>query len=170
MKTTTLQSVAWSRMGWKSYGVATLFVLGSLMLTQLCHLLPQGGAMLLPLYFFTLLATSCYGWGMGLSVAMIAPLVNALLFGMPMWAMLPVILTKSIALALLAGYLYAHQRQTSLLWLTWAVASSQGVGMLLEWAMSGSLWVALQDVRVGLPGIALQIIGCKWIVRYIQRA
>ena len=33
---------------------AVLFVVGNMLLPQLCHLIPQGGFMLLPIYFFTL--------------------------------------------------------------------------------------------------------------------
>ena len=40
----------------KSYAYALLFVAGNILLPQICHLIPQGGQMLLPIYFFTLIA------------------------------------------------------------------------------------------------------------------
>lgn len=40
----------------KTYWFTLLFVAGNLILPQLCHLIPQGGLILLPIYFFTLIA------------------------------------------------------------------------------------------------------------------
>ena len=43
------------------------------------------------------------------------------------------------------------------------VLSYQAVGTLGEWLLTGSLQVALQDFRIGIPGMLLQIIG-GWLV------
>ena len=40
----------------KTYVLASLFVLGNLVFPQLAHLIPQGGLIFLPIYFFTLIA------------------------------------------------------------------------------------------------------------------
>ena len=39
----------------KSYLVAMAFIVGNIVLPQLCHLMPQGGLIWLPIYFFTLI-------------------------------------------------------------------------------------------------------------------
>jgi len=39
------------------------------------------------------------------------------------------------------------------------VLAYQIAGTLGEWAMTSSLFTALQDFRIGLPGMALQVIG-----------
>lgn len=44
-----------------TYWIAALFVIGNIALPQLCHLVPSGGPMLLPIYFFTLVAAYKYG-------------------------------------------------------------------------------------------------------------
>ena len=36
----------------KTYITAALFILGNIALPQICHLVPQGGMILLPIYFF----------------------------------------------------------------------------------------------------------------------
>lgn len=46
----------------RTYLVSLLFVLGNMALPQLCHLIPQGGMMWLPIYFFTLIAAYKFGW------------------------------------------------------------------------------------------------------------
>ena len=88
----------------RTYLFAIIFIAGNLLLPQLAHLVPNGGPMLLPIYFFTLIAAYKYGIRVGLLTALLSPLINNLLFGMPMMAMLPVILIKSTLLATAASY------------------------------------------------------------------
>ena len=64
---------------------------GNIVLPQLCHLVPQG-LILLPIYFFTLIGAYKYGWQVGLLTAVLSPLANHLLFGMPPAPMLAPIL------------------------------------------------------------------------------
>ena len=87
----------------KTYLFAFLFVAGNIILPQLCHLIPDGGKMFLPIYFFTLVASYKYGVKVGLMIAVLSPIINSLLFGMPALAILPAILTKSVVLALAAS-------------------------------------------------------------------
>lgn len=54
----------------KTYLVAALFILGNIVLPQLCHLIPQGGVTWLPIYFFTLVGAYKYGWRVGLLTAL----------------------------------------------------------------------------------------------------
>lgn len=62
MKTTTVRLYSLDYSNLKTYFAAALFILGNLVLPQLCHLVPQGGVTLLPIYFFTLIAAYKYGW------------------------------------------------------------------------------------------------------------
>lgn len=143
----------------KTYWVASLFVAGNVVLPQLCHLIPQGGAMWLPIYFFTLIGAYKYGWRVGVLTAVLSPLVNSALFGMPAVAVLPAILLKSCVLALVAGFVAAKFRRASLLLLAAVVLAYQIIGGLGEWAMTGSWQVAMQDFRIGVPGMLVQIFG-----------
>ena len=88
----------------RTYLFVALFVLGNLLLPQLCHLIPNGGKILLPIYFFTLIASYKYGFKVGLMTAVLSPIINSILFGMPALAILPAILTKSVVLALAASF------------------------------------------------------------------
>ena len=80
----------------KTYIIAMIFVVGNIVLPQVCHLIPQGGFIFLPIYFFTLIAAYKYGWKAGLLTAVLSPLVNHVLFGMPPLAVLPAIDRKSV--------------------------------------------------------------------------
>ena len=143
----------------KTYWVASLFVAGNVVLPQLCHLIPQGGVMWLPIYFFTLIGAYKYGWRVGVLTAVLSPLVNSALFGMPAVAVLPAILLKSCVLAIVAGFVAAKFRRASLLLLAAVVLAYQIIGGLGEWAMTGSWQVAMQDFRIGVPGMLVQIFG-----------
>lgn len=153
----------------KTYLYAALFVVGNIVLPQVCHLLPAGGPTWLPIYFFTLVGAYKYGWRTGLLTAVASPLANSLLFGMPAAAVLPVVLLKSCLLALIAGWTAARFRRTTLLLLAAVVVAYQTVGTLGEWALSGSFLTAVQDFRLGVPGMLLQVVGGWAFLRWILR-
>lgn len=153
----------------KTYLLAVLFVAGNVALPQLCHLLPQGGMVWLPIYFFTLTGAYKYGWKTGLLTAVASPLVNSWLFGMPAPAVLPAILLKSVLLAAAAGWTAHRWNRVSIPLLLAVVLFYQLAGTAGEWAMSGSLHLALQDFRIGLPGMALQVLGGYLFIKYLIR-
>lgn len=149
----------------RTYMFAVLFAIGNLMLPQLFHLVPNGGMTWLPIYFFTLVGAFKYGWRVGLLTAIVSPLSNSLLFGMPVMSVLPAILTKSALLAIGAGFAAQRTKTVSIAILACVVVFYQFFGSLAEWAFTGSLTAALQDVRMGLPGMALQIIGGYAVIK-----
>ena len=142
----------------KTYLFVILFVAGNVVLPQLCHLIPNGGKILLPIYFFTLFASYKYGLKVGLMTAVLSPLINSLAFGMPALALLPAIMIKSIVLAFTASFVANKTNRVSIINLLIVVLTYQCVGTLLEWAMTSSFYVAIQDFRLGVPGMTLQIL------------
>lgn len=147
----------------RTYLVAALFIVGNIVLPQFCHLVHLGGPTWLPIYFFTLIGAYKYGWRVGLLTALVSPVVNSLWFGMPVIAMLPAIMLKSAVLAGVAGYVANRFHKASLLMLTLVVLVYQGGGTIGEWAMTGSFYAAVQDFRIGLPGMLTQIFG-GWVI------
>ena len=143
----------------RTYLFAVLFVGGNMLLPQLCHLMPDGGKIFLPIYFFTLIGAYKYGWKVGLLTALLSPVLNSLLFGMPQPVILPAILLKSTLLAIAAGYAAHRYKRISIPILLLVVLSYQVVGTLGEWILVNDFFSAVQDFRIGLPGMALQIFG-----------
>ena len=88
-----------------TYLFAFVFIVGNVVLPQLCHLVHWGGPAMLPIYFFTLIGDYKFGFKVGTLTAVLSPLANSILFGMPSVAILPAILVKSVLLALVAGYM-----------------------------------------------------------------
>ncbi len=159
--TIRLYSLGWREM--RTYLFAFLFIAGNIVLPQLCHLIPQGGLMLLPIYFFTLIAAYKFGFRVGLLTAVLSPLINSALFGMPPAAALPIITIKGVLLALAAAWMASRSKGASLLALIAIVLAYQLVGGFIEWAITGSLASALQDWKIGYPGMILQAVG-GWLV------
>ena len=151
----------------KTYGLVAAFVIGNLLFPQLFHLIPNGGMMFLPIYFFTLVGAYKFGWKVGLLTAVFSPLINSWLFGMPSVAVLPAILLKSTVLAFAAGWTASHFQKATLPLLIGVVVFYQIVGGLGEWVLTGSLDAALQDWRIGLPGMLLQVFGSWLIINYL---
>ena len=153
-------------LGWRetrTYMFAVLFIVGNIVLPQLCHLFPQGGLIMLPIYFFTLIAAYKFGLRVGLLTAVLSPLINSMLFGMPPAAALPIITIKGVLLAMAAAWMAGKSKGASLLALIGVVLAYQLVGGLIEWAITGSLASALHDWKLGYPGMILQAVG-GWLV------
>ncbi|MBQ2030376.1 MAG: ECF transporter S component [Bacteroidaceae bacterium] len=153
----------------RTYLLALVFVVGNVVLPQLCHLIPQGGLILLPIYFFTLVGAYKYGLRLGLLTAVFSPVVNHLLFGMPAAGVLPILLIKSSLLAVAAAVVASRSGKVTIPLLLLVVLSYQFVGGLVEWAVTGSLAAALQDFRLGLPGLAVQVLGGYVVLRWLMK-
>lgn len=153
----------------KTYLIATVFIVGNLLLPQLAHLVPQGGFIFLPIYFFTLIAAYKYGIHVGLLTAILSPLANSLIFGMPPVAVLPAIMIKSAILAVAAAIAAKHFGKVSLLGILLAILAYQIIGTGIEWAMTQNFMVAVQDFRLGVPGMLIQLIGGYLVLKALAK-
>jgi len=169
MQATTLKLYSLEYGNLKTWLVAALFIAGNIVLPQLFHLVPQGGATWLPIYFFTLVAAYKYGWRVGLLTAVLSPVVNSVLFGMPPAAALPAIVLKSVLLAVFAGLAATRFRKATIGLLLAVVLAYQAVGTLGEWAMKGDFFLAAQDFRLGVPGMLLQVVGGWAFINHLIR-
>lgn len=165
--TLKLYSLAYNDM--RTWIASLLFIVGNIVLPQLFHLVPRGGIIWLPIYFFTLIGAYKYGWRVGLLTALLSPLLNSLLFGMPPAAGLPAILLKSVLLANFAGLAAARFRKASIFILLSVVLAYQVTGTLGEWAMKGDFYLAIQDFRIGVPGMLLQVFGGWTVINLLIR-
>ena len=168
METTTkLYSLNYSNV--KTYLFAILFVVGNVALPQLCHLVQMGGPTLLPIYFFTLIAAYKYGFRVGLLTAVLSPVINHILFAMPPAEVLPALLVKSGLLAGAAALAARYTQTVSLLAILIAVLSYQIIGTAFEWAYTGNFFTAVQDFRIGIPGMLIQWFGGYALLKAIAK-
>lgn len=169
MQTTTVKLYSLEFANAKTYLAAALFAVGNILLPQLCHQVHLGGSTWLPIYFFTLVGAYKYGWRVGLLTAVVSPLVNSLLFGMPAAAAFVPILFKSVILALAAGWAAARFGRLSLGVMAVVILTYQVVGSLGEWAWIGDFRAAMQDFRLGVPGMLVQLFGGWGVINYVIR-
>jgi uncharacterized membrane protein len=142
----------------KLYIFVLLFTAGNIALPYLCHTIPNGGKILLPLFFFTLISSYKFGIKAGLLTAVISPLLNNILFGSPPSAMLLDIISKSVLLVFIASYISKKTKKISLLLLTAVVLSYQITGGLAQWIITGSIQNSYASIIIGIPGMVLQVI------------
>lgn len=143
--------------GATGYLLTGALVLGNIIFPWLVHTIPQGGLKFLPIYFFVLVGAYKFGLKVGLATAVISPLANSMITGMPPVPMLPAILFKGIALALIASHISARAKNLSLFSVVLAVFGYQAIGIAFETVYTGSVEKALSDVTIGLPGLAIQV-------------
>jgi hypothetical protein len=165
----TIKLYSFSLSNLKTYIFAALFVVGNLLFPQLAHLIPNGGLIFLPIYFFTLIAAYKYGIHVGLITAILSPLVNSLLFGMPVMSTLPIILFKSVILAIAAAMAAKHFGKISFWGILFSIVAYQFIGTGVEWLMTQNFFIAIQDFRIGLPGMLIQLIGGYFVLKAISK-
>lgn len=167
-KSTTVNLYSLNYSDMKTYLAAVLFIAANVLFPQLFHFLPQGGITWLPIYFFTLIGAYKYGWKVGMLTAVMSPIVNSLLFGMPAPAALPAILLKSLLLALIAGRVAQYTHRISIAILAGVVLAYQTLGTIGEWIYLDNFYDAIQDFRIGIPGMCLQIFGGYLVMKHLM--
>ena len=146
-----------------------LFVVCNMALPQVAHLVPQGGIIFAPLSLVILVAACKLGWRTALLAAVVSPLVNNIVFGMPAWGVLPIMAVKLAVLALAAGLAVQRMQRVTLAMLCGAVLLSELVGGMAELAFTGGLHATIADFTIGWPGMLLQIAGSYLIVNFIWK-
>ena len=147
----------------KTYLWAMVFVACNLVLPQVFHLIPQGGIIFSPLSLVILAGAYKFGWKTGLLAALLSPLVNHLLTGMPATAVMPVMMLKLAVLALVAGFTAQHFKTVSLPLIIGVVLVSLAIGCLGELLLTGGINATIADFTIGWPGLLLQVFGA-WLI------
>ncbi len=143
----------------RTYAFAALFIVGNIVFPQLCH----------ALIFFTLIGAYKYGAKVGLLTALLSPIINSAFFGMPPVAALPMIVMKGVLLACAASVIANRTKSVSIFALLAVVLMYQVVGCGIEWAVTGSFMAGVQDFRLGVPGMLIQVIGGWAFIKFILK-
>ncbi len=152
----------------RTYMWAALFVVCNMVLPQVFHLIPQGGIMFAPLSLVILAGAYKLGWKTALLAAVASPLVNNMVFGMPAWGVLQVMMLKLIVLSLVAGLTAQYFRTMTMPLLVGVVLASEVIGGLVELLLTGGIAATIQDFTIGVPGLLLQVIGTYLIVKHTR--
>jgi len=155
-------------MNWRYYVFTLVFISGNLFFPWLAHKFPLGGPMFLPIYFFVLIGAYKFGWRVGIATAILSPLTNHLLTGMPQAVMLPTIFVKGLSMAILAAYIAQKTRKISFLNLAIIIIGYQGIGMLFEGIYTKSIAKAFQDIIIGYPGLIIQLVVGYFVIWFLR--
>ena len=133
-------------------------VLGNLALPYAVHLVPDAGRVLLPIFFFTLIAGWAFGAQVGILTGILSPLANHFLTGMPPAAALRDIMLQSALLGALAAIVASRSLKLTLPLVALVVVLHQTLALAPSLFHSG-LQPALATLRLRIPGLLLQILG-----------
>lgn len=152
----------------KTYMWAAVFVACNMVLPQLCHLIPQGGVIFAPLSLVILVGAYKFGWKTGLLAAVLSPLANHLVTGLPAWGVLQVMALKLVVLALCAGLTAQYFRKVSIPLIIGVVLVCELIGGLGEFLLTGGVDATMADFTIGWPGLLLQVFGTWLILKYLS--
>lgn len=165
----------------KKLTFSALFLALCLVLPFLTGQIPQIGQMLSPMHIPVLLCGFVCGWGWGLAVGFIAPLLRSVLFGMP--ALYPTAVAMAFELAAygaLAGILYkTFPKKIPYIYLTLILSM---IGGRIVWGIVDFIILSIGGSQLtmemflsavvlkSVPGIILHIVLIPLIVIALQKA
>jgi hypothetical protein len=124
--------------------------------------------MFLPIFFFTLIAGWRFGAKAAVLTAVLSPLANHFLTGMPPAQMLQGIILQSALLGCLAAIAASRSARPTLTLLAGVVLAAQALALLPVLLQAG--WQAgLAALQFRLPGLLLQILGGYAVLRLMGR-
>jgi len=143
-------------------------VLGNLLLPLALHQIPDGGRMFQPIFFFTLVAGWRFGAQAGLLTALVSPLANHFLTGLPPFALVPDLVLQSALLGALASLAAVRHPRPTVALLALVVFLHQLLCLPAATITAGGK-ACLDLVRLHLPGIVLQVLGGCVVLRGLAR-
>ena len=88
---------------------------------------------------------------------------------MPVLAVVPAIMFKSIILAVAAALAARYFGKISIWGILIAVLAYQVIGTGFEWILVSDFSVAIQDFRIGFPGMIIQLFGGYLVLKALQK-
>lgn len=152
----------------KTYLWAAVFVACNMVLPPLFHLIPQGGVIFSPLSLVILAGAYKFGWKAGLLAAVLSPMTNHIITGMPAMGVLEVMTMKLAVLAMVAGLVAQRFKSVSLALLVGVVLASKALGGFGELLLTGGIDATMADFIIGWPGLILQVVGAWLFVKYVR--
>ena len=143
------------------------------------HVIPNAGAVMLPMHIPVLLCGLVCGWQYGLLCGILGPLVSSVMTGMPPAAMLPGMMVECGMYGCVGGLLMERIRTGSLYadlyiclpaaMLAGRVISGVVKALILTPGLSFTAWATASFVTA-LPGISIQLILLPTLIVALTRA
>jgi len=150
------------------YLATAAMVLGNLLLPYAFHQIPDAGRMFLPIFFFTLIAGWRFGAQAAVLTAVLSPLANHWLTGMPPTPALREIILQSALLGALAALAASRATRPTLAVLGLVVLAHQAL-VLFPMMVHAGWQPCLAAFKFRLPGLLLQVLGGFAVLRLMGR-
>ena len=79
------------------------------------------------------------------------------------------IIIKSVILAIAAAVAAKKFGKVSIIGILMAILAYQVIGTGIEWAMTQNFFVAIQDFRIGFPGMLIQLFGGYLVLKALSK-
>lgn len=153
----------------KTYLITSILIIGSLILPQLFHLIPNGGQIFIPIYFFTLIGSYKYGIRVGILLSVFSPITSFLIFGMPPLFMLFQLVLVSIILSIIASFIALKTKKISFIGIFIAVIFAQIVALFTNMFLSNSIIESWNYFTTSIPGMAFQLFGSYFMLKLLAK-
>ena len=150
------------------YVATAAMVAGNLLLPLAFHQFPNAGRMFLPIFFFTLIAGWRFGAQTAVLTALLSPMANHWITGMPPTAMLQEIVLQSALLGALATIVASRAARPTLALLALVVLAHQAL-VLFPTLIHAGWQPCLAAFKFRIPGLLLQIVGGFAVLRLMGR-
>ena len=150
------------------YLATAAMVAGNLLLPLAFHQFPNAGRMFLPIFFFTLVAGWRFGAQAAVLTAVLSPVANHFLTGMPPAPMLQEIILQSALLGALAAIAASRATRPTLALLGLVVLAHQAL-VLFPTLIHAGWQPCLAALKFRLPGLLLQVLGGFAVLRLMGR-
>jgi hypothetical protein len=162
-----------SRSEIKTASFVLLFTALAVTLPMFLHQLagPVAGRLFLPMHLFIFVAALLLGWRSGLIVGILTPLVSFSLTGMPIIAVLPLIIVETSLYGFLTGYFYKTKGWNILYSLLGAMVLARIILFLaiaiLPIKISAASYI-FSALNAGFIGIAIQLILAPLVYKSLE--
>lgn len=153
----------------KTYVITSILIIGSLILPQIFHLIPNGGPIFIPIFFFTLIGSYKYGIKVGILLSIFSPITNFFIFGMPPLSMLFELVIVSVVLSIIASYIALKTKRISLLGIFIAVTFAQIVALFTNMLLGYSIIESWNFFTTSIPGMAFQLFGGYFMLKLLAK-
>jgi len=152
---------------------SAIFIGLAVFLPWLTHQFSIAGKVFLPMHFFVIIAGILLGWRGGLIVGLLTPLVSFVISGMPLALVLPQIIIEITFYGIIAGLLSEKFKLNIFLTLLITLLFGR-IGLLFGiWlfttSQSGSLNGLLNLIKLGWPGMILQLLMIPIVIFFLQK-
>lgn len=137
--------------------LTAVYAMAGTVLPLLFHSYGLAGPRFLPIFLFTMIGAVTISPSAALAVAIITPLANNLLTGMPAGSMMILVIIKGAIIVGLVRLLAQWLSKSKILFSIALVISYQAIGFLMESTFLNTVSVAWQHFIFSWPGMVIQV-------------